>query len=149
MASLIDRIRSTFSTPAASNDLPASEAAAALLVQLAHVDGAYDRVEKQAIQSVLADVFSLSEAEVSGLTERAETLAHSAVDHYAFTSVAKTLPRDQRIQLVEGLWRVVFADNEESEFEDAFVRRVADLLHVEQRHSRLARKRSQVDSQGD
>ncbi|MCG8442618.1 MAG: TerB family tellurite resistance protein [Caulobacterales bacterium] len=116
-------------------------AAGALLVEAALADGIYADIESDVIKTVLRDIFQLSEEACAALLERAETAAEHAVDHHRFTKVAKTLPLPEREKLVESLWRIVFADDEECPFEDAFVRKVAPLLGVDDRASRLARQR--------
>ncbi len=115
--------------------------AAALLVEAALADGIYADVEEELIRGIMRTVWSLDDAASAKLLDQAEQIAEQAVDQHRFTRVVKVLPETEREQLVEQLWRVVFADGEESPFEEAFVRRVADLLHVDPRASRLARKR--------
>lgn len=116
--------------------------AAALLVEAALADGIYADVEEVRIREVVADVFAMTPEETAKLLDEAEGLAEEAVDHHRFTKVVKLLPLDQRERIVEALWRVVFADGEESAFEEAYVRRITDLLHVDPRTSRLARQRA-------
>lgn len=120
---------------------PARLAAAALLVDAALADGIYASIESDMIEEVLRNTFRLEEAEAKTLLDAAETEAETAVDHHKFTRVAKTLPIGEREALVEGLWRVVFADGEESPLEAAFMRRVGALLAVEDRVSRLVRRK--------
>lgn len=116
--------------------------ATALLVEAALADGIYADIEEERIRQLVSSTFGLSEDKARRLLDEAEGLAEQAVDHHRFTKVVKKLPLAQREQIVEGLWRVVFADGEESPFEEAFVRKVAALLAVDDRASRLARQRA-------
>ena len=48
---------------------------------------------------------------------------------------------EQRIELMEMLWEVVYADNEVHEFEVNLLRRVGGLIYVSDRDRALARQR--------
>jgi uncharacterized tellurite resistance protein B-like protein len=43
----------------------------------------------------------------------------------------KKLPVAERISIIEGLYRVALADGEKSDIEDAYIRHVASLLHID------------------
>ena len=107
--------------------------ATALLVEAALSDGVYAEIESDQITQIVCESFGLDAATAAPLIEEAENRAEAAVDHHGFTKVVKRLPLDERERLVESLWRVVFADGEESPDEEAMVRKLADLLHVDRR----------------
>ncbi|HYD56813.1 MAG TPA: TerB family tellurite resistance protein [Burkholderiales bacterium] len=70
---------------------------------------------------------------------RAQTLA----SFYAPVSVIKRdFSMEQRIALVEQLWRVSFADGQLNLYEDHYVRKIAHLLYVPNVQSMLARNRA-------
>jgi len=114
--------------------------ATALLVEAALSDGIYANIEAEQIQTIIKDTFGVDNAEADRILDEAEARAEQAVDQHGFTTVVKRLPLSEREQLVASLWQVVFADGEESPFEEALVRKVADLLHVDPRKSRVARR---------
>ncbi len=127
--------------PAAEDARAGAVAAAALLVEAALADGIYAQIEAQVIREAVATSFSLDAEAAARLVEEAEALAERAVDHHRFTTIVKHAPMAERVALIEALWRVAFADGEESPFEEAFVRRIANLIHVPPREARLARQR--------
>jgi uncharacterized tellurite resistance protein B-like protein len=53
--------------------------------------------------------------------------------------VVKQLPREQRLSILEDLWRVVLADGERDAHEDALIRRLAPLLGLSDRDRAEAR----------
>lgn len=108
-------------------------ATAALLVEAALSDGIYADVEEAEIITVLCAGFDLKEARAAELLDEAEALAETAVDHHRFTHVVKQLPREQRLTILEDLWRVVLADGERDVQEDALIRRLAPLLGLSDR----------------
>lgn len=144
-----EKIRSMFGSDdtAGNHDAPEPRlAATALLVEAALADGIYADVEEDMICAALADAFELDEQQCRDLIEEAEQLVERSVDHYIFTAQVKRLPARQRQRLVRALWRVVFADGEESPFEDAFVRRIVPLLAVSDRDSRFARQDARAEA---
>jgi uncharacterized tellurite resistance protein B-like protein len=115
--------------------------ATALLVEAALSDGIYADIEADQIRAILRSSFNVDDATAGRILAAAEDHAEGAADHHRFTNVVKRLPLEEREQLVESLWKVVFADGEESPEEQAMVRKLADLLHVDPRASRLARRK--------
>jgi uncharacterized tellurite resistance protein B-like protein len=63
------------------------------------------------------------------------SLAEEEVDHvvslHDFTrSINDSLSREDRVKIVELLWRVAFADAVLDKYEEYFIRKIADLLYV-------------------
>ena len=112
---------------------------AVLLVEAALSDGIYAEVEEAEIITVLCAGFDLDAARAAELLDEAETLAEAAGDHHRFTHVVKRLPREQRLSILEDLWRVVLADGERDAHEDALIRRLAPLLGLSDRDRAEAR----------
>lgn len=136
--------------PVTGGDLDeARVCATALLVEAALSDGIYADIEAEQIQTIVRDTFKVDSEAAARIVDEAEARAEQAADQHGFTNVVKRLALAEREQLVESLWRVVFADGEESPFEEALVRRVADLLHVDPRKSRLARRKAAGEEPGD
>ena len=55
--------------------------------------------------------------------------------------------REQKIHLIEQLWRVAFADQELDRYEEALVRKISELLHVPHRDFIQAKHRVQESEQ--
>ncbi len=87
--------------------------------------------------------FELSTEEVSSVIELADEVAHNAVELSRFTRrIRDDFDHDERIEMVEMLWRVVYADGVVHDHEANLLRRVAGLLYVSDRESGEARKRA-------
>lgn len=140
---MIEPLKRLFTTPESAPAEPTSvEAAAALLAQVAHADDAYTPAEHAVMRTVLQEAFGLEPNAADAAASKGEALAEEATDHHRFTRISKSLPLEQRVALVEGLWRIIVTDGDECPFEDAMARRLADLLHVPPREARLARQRA-------
>ncbi len=121
-------------------------ATAALAVHAIAIDGVVDDSERRKLRTVLSEQYHLDAEETEALIEEARRRNLEAVDLYTFTSVLKrSLDEVQRVEIVEMLWRLVYADGEVHEFEDNLVWRVAELLGVSARDRMVLRKRVAED----
>lgn len=120
-------------------------AAAALLVEAARMDDSFGTEEWEAIRALLAGRFGLNEDETKTLMQAAETKATDAVELYSFARVVKDgFEHDERVELMEMLWTVVYADGTVHDHEANLLRRVAGLIYVSDRESGAARKRARA-----
>lgn len=122
-------------------------AAAALLVEAALVDGIYADLESDTIAMILLESFDFDAARADAVLAEGEALAEEAIGAHEFTKHVKKLPEEQRIKIIEGLYLVAFSDGEKCPIEDAFIRHVASLLHIEDVPRAGARKRAEARSQ--
>ena len=117
-------------------------AAAALLVTAAAMDDVFDDAERVAIQELLARRFSLDEAAAHRLLAEAEALAIESVDLHGFTQTIKAgFDVEERLELLEMAWEVVYTDGVLHDHEANLLRRLAGLLAVSDRESGEARRR--------
>ncbi|MEH6742081.1 tellurite resistance TerB family protein [Hyphomonas sp.] len=106
-------------------------AAAALLVEAALSDGVYVNIESDMIAEILLEAFKFDADKADAVLAEGEALAEEAVGSHQFTKHVKKLPVEERISIIEGLYRVALADGEKSDIEDAYIRHVASLLHID------------------
>lgn len=117
-------------------------AIAAVLVMAARADESYEAAEKGVIDQVLAQRFGLSALEAAELRVQGEQVESEAIDLFQFTRAIKSaVPLEDRVAIMEALWRVVLADNIRDAHEDALMRQMADRLGLSERESALARQR--------
>jgi uncharacterized tellurite resistance protein B-like protein len=109
-------------------------ASAALLVHAVAVDGKVKECETSLLKQLLTDRFNLSPEELHELIVAAERREREAIDLYGFTSLIKSkTTMDERLKIIEMMWRIAFADGEVHTFEDNLVWRAAELLGIESR----------------
>lgn len=117
-------------------------AAAALLVYAATADADFDAAERARIEWLCQHHFSLDAAEVRALIEDAEREVDNSVQLLRFTRAIKDgFDYEARVELMEMLWDVVYADRRVEEHEAQLMRRVAGLIYVDDRDSGIARAR--------
>lgn len=106
-------------------------ATAALLVETLRADPQTSEAERATVLSALREKFGLSEADAQSLVDLAEQEVAQANDRYQFTSlINERFSQEQKIRVVEMMWRVAYADAKLSGAEQHTVRKIAELLHV-------------------
>ncbi|MFT4561701.1 MAG: putative tellurite resistance protein B-like protein [Gammaproteobacteria bacterium] len=106
-------------------------ASAALLMEISRADHDESSVEKESIRGSIKQVFHLSEGEIEDIMSTAEQAVDEAVSLYDFTSIVnERFSREQKVELIAKLWAVAYADNELDRYEEYYVRKIADLLHI-------------------
>lgn len=119
-------------------------ATAVLLAEMSRMDPAGEAVEQEAIRRALTKRFDLRAEETEALLELARETAQETTSYYRFTALINdqfTLP--EKVQLVEMLWRVAFADGVLDKHEEYLVRKVAELIHVSHQDFIAAKLRAQ------
>jgi uncharacterized tellurite resistance protein B-like protein len=117
-------------------------ATAAVLVEAALMDGEFTTDERRAIAAILQDRFGFSAAEAVDLMDKASQSREETSDIYSFTRAIKDSFDDAgRLEIVESLWHVAYADGVLHDYEAHLVRRVSGLLYVPDAESGKARKR--------
>jgi uncharacterized tellurite resistance protein B-like protein len=105
-------------------------AAAALLVEVMRLDGASEH-ERRAVLDAVRTKFALSDEDAAEIAALAEEEVRESVGYYQFTSlINRTFALEQKVRLVELMWRVAYADATLSAHEQHVIRKIADLLHV-------------------
>jgi|JI8StandDraft_1071087.scaffolds.fasta_scaffold155868_2 uncharacterized tellurite resistance protein B-like protein len=106
-------------------------ATAVLLVEVMRADAVMSADERRAVLAALNRQFALAPDESARLLELAEQQARDAVDFFGFTSALnEQLDFAQKVQVVEAMWQVAYADGQLAAQENHVLWRVADLLHV-------------------
>lgn len=106
-------------------------ATAALMIELAKADFEEDDIERQLILAMLRDTFDIEGEYLEELMTTAEAASADASDLFQFTSlVNEHYDNDQKILLLENLWRVAYADGRLDKYEEQFIRKIAGLVNL-------------------
>lgn len=144
---MLDRIKTLLGERAESADQSGFDslhlAVAVLLVEAARMDSEFDAEEHRTVSGLLARRFELDESAAERLLATAEGKADDSVELYGFTRTIKdAFDHDARVEFMQMLWEVAYADGELHDYEANLMRRVAGLVHVSDRESGEARKRA-------
>ncbi|NOT84290.1 MAG: TerB family tellurite resistance protein [Methylococcaceae bacterium] len=117
-------------------------ASIALFIEMIIIDGKDDPTERELVLSMVKKSFSLTEEQAIPLIADAEQQRKQATDYFEFTSLINNQCRlEQKIQLIESLWRIAFIDGVLDPQEEYLVRKIANLLHVPHADFILAKNR--------
>jgi uncharacterized tellurite resistance protein B-like protein len=106
-------------------------ATVALFMEMMYMDDKVAPAEQKIILSLIHQNFSLTDEQIASLAELAEQKRKQATDYFEFTSlINKEYSLEQKIRLIESLWKVAFIDGVLDMNEEYLVRKIADLLHV-------------------
>jgi len=144
---MFDRLRALFEEGAgrevAGNHRDELEiAVAALLVEIAAVDNSLDEAERRLIRQLLERRFGLSAEEADALEAAAERRADDSAQLFGFArTINDRLPRERRLDVIELLWEVAYADGVLDPLEDSLLRRIGGLIDVSDHERGEARLR--------
>jgi uncharacterized tellurite resistance protein B-like protein len=121
-------------------------AAAVLFVEVMHADHKIDKRERQVVKRALLESFSLSRKDAEELLQQAEDRVKDVTSLHEFTSLLHSrLNNEEKVMLIEQIWRIILADDDVDKYEEHLVRRIAELLYVSHRDY----IRAKLSAQGD
>lgn len=108
-----------------------AQAAASLLAEMTRVDHEIKDGDLRAARDALQQLFALTPEKAQMLLSHASRPENRLTSyHHAVALLNRNLARDQKVQLVESMWRVAHADAEVHMYEDHLVRKISDLLYL-------------------
>jgi uncharacterized tellurite resistance protein B-like protein len=106
-------------------------ATAVLMLDVARADHVFDESEFDRILQLMQAHFQIPPDEAGQLINVAHERAEDAVSAYEFTKVLhEHLDENEKARIVALLWKIAYADGRLDKYEDAFVLKISDLLHV-------------------
>lgn len=119
------------SAPESTSEDKLQLATIVLFLEMMHMDDKVEIKEQEVILSLIQQNFSLTAEQATALMELAEQQRKQATDYFQFTSlINKEYSQQQKIRLIESLWKIAFVDGVLDMNEEYLVRKIADLLHV-------------------
>ena len=111
-------------------------ATCALLIEMGQTDNEFSEEEQDRILSILKKEFSLTDEMSKELIELAKLELKASVDLWQFTNLINDnyTPED-KIRLIEMIWRVIYADGKLDKHEDYLVKKLTTLLNL--RHKEM------------
>ena len=105
-------------------------------------DGQFDARERAIIRQLLERRFNLTTAAAQELVDAAEARVEGSSQLFGFTStINQRLPRERKIEVIEMLWEVAYADGVLDQYEDGLLRRIGGLVYVSDRERGAVRQR--------
>jgi uncharacterized tellurite resistance protein B-like protein len=106
-------------------------AVCALFLEMAHIDGEFSESEQANTIGLLKKHYDLSDEHVTELLEAAKKELAGSIDLWQFTNlINQTYSRQEKIQIIDMVWQLVYADEKLNEHEDYLVHKLAKLLRL-------------------
>ena len=104
----------------------------ALFVEMAAADFEIAAEEEKHIHNLLSEIFSLGKSEIDELIAGAAIQRRKRNDIWYFTNLIKgRFSREQKKDILEKLWTLIYADGRVDRYEDMLMRKVTTLLGME------------------
>lgn len=108
-------------------------AAAALMIEVAQADYTTRESERDEIVAAVRSKFGLTDDESAELVALAQEEVRNATGLFEFTSlINEHWSREQKIELIERMWRVAYADARIDKHEQHLMRKMVRLLYIPQ-----------------
>lgn len=106
-------------------------AAATLLAEIARVDHDVKEADLVAAREALQELFALPQEKAHALLDLASRSENRPTSYHGLVSVLnRNLSRQDKVRLIEHMWRVAHVDREIDMYEDHLVRKISDLLYL-------------------
>ncbi len=134
---MIDRIKKFFGkTSVKDGNKGISEhdiriATCALFLEISQIDGEFSDLERGQIIETLKQDYGLSDDLALSLFEAAKEELNNSVDLWQFTNlINKNYTPEEKIQIIETVWRIAYTDDLLDKHEDYLARKLANLLRL-------------------
>jgi len=114
---------------------------AALLIHAAKIDENYTNSEKEIIKKALVNLNLVKLNEVEKLLNIAEEKEKESNQIIEFTKEIKNNPMEFRLKIIEILWKIVYSDTNNNNYESNLIRRICGLLYVSDKDSGLIKEK--------
>ncbi len=105
-----------------------------LLLEMAHADGEFHDMEGRLVEDLLQRRFDLNPEDTAELIEFARHRREESLDLYQFAQQLHAhFSLEEKLEVMETLWRIVYADGVLDRYEDYLIHRLATLLRLSHR----------------
>ena len=103
---------------------------AALLIHAARIDENYSEIEKKIIKRTLIEIGANTE-NVENILVEAKKIEENSNQILDFTKEVKNMNEQNKIKIIETLWKIIYSNNEADIYETSLMRRLTGLLYID------------------
>ena len=103
---------------------------AALLIHAAKIDEDYSIKEKEIIKQTLLEIGANKE-NIDQIMKDSSEIEQNSNQILEFTKKVKIMDEDNKIRIVETLWRIIYSNKAADVYETSLMRRLAGLLYID------------------
>ena len=102
----------------------------ALLIHAAKIDENYSEKEEKIIKQTL-QLIGAKKEKLEEIIENAKRIENDSNQILYFTKKVKDMNNENKIQIIEALWKIIYSNNEADIYETNLMRRLAGLLYID------------------
>ena len=102
----------------------------ALLIHAAKIDENFSVTEEKIIEETILQLGAKKE-NIKNILIDAKKIESDANQILEFTREVKTLKSEDKIKIIEALWKIIYSNNEADIYETSLMRRLAGLLYID------------------
>ena len=103
---------------------------AALLIHTAKIDQNYSKDEEEIIKKTILEIGANKES-IENIMLIAKEIEANSNQILEFTREVKNMSNEDKIKIVESLWKIIYSNKEADIYETNLMRRLAGLLYID------------------
>jgi uncharacterized tellurite resistance protein B-like protein len=109
-------------------------AASVILLEIAYSDNEFTDEERELIINVLRADFNLSDEETHALISLGEKIIAEDTNKWRYIEIINNnYSNEEKIELIEKVWKLIYADDKLDKYEDHLVHRLSKIIHIPHR----------------
>ena len=102
----------------------------ALLIHAAKIDQNYSPQEQKIIKQTLRE-FGADDENLEKILKNGEKIENDSVQILDFTREIKNMNQENKVKIIETLWKIIYSNNEADMYETNLMRRLSGLLYID------------------
>ena len=103
---------------------------AALLIHAAKIDLDYSSKEEEIIEQTMLKIGAKKE-NIKEIIQNGKEIENNSNQILEFTKEVKNMSNENKIKIIESLWRIIYSNDEADIYEANLMRRLAGLLYID------------------
>ena len=116
------------------------EKVAALLIHAAKIDENFSNEEEEIIYQTLLKI-GANHKKIDEIIRIAKNIEENSNQILEFTKEVKNMSEENKIKIIEALWRIIYSNKKADIFEANLMRRLAGLLYVDNKTMGLIKEK--------
>tara|TARA_Y100000816_G_scaffold81970_1_gene56134 strand:- start:91 stop:519 length:429 start_codon:yes stop_codon:yes gene_type:complete len=103
---------------------------AALLIHAAKIDENFSSIEKNIIEQALLKI-GANNNDMKEIIKNAQKIEENSNQILDFTKEVKNMSEENKIKIIETLWKIIYSNKIADDYETNLMRRLAGLLYID------------------
>ena len=104
----------------------------ALLIHVAKIDQDFTTKESKIIQNTILEMgMGANKTNIEKIMQKGNEMEKNSNQILDFTKKVKNMNENNKIKIVESLWKIIYSDKEADIYEPNLMRRLAGLLYID------------------